>query len=149
MTQGHDKYTEGREHHYRHEAEPPGEMPTRAAVEDHVANKKETCDGKCARQARQNPAEASTRPGARTLRYRAQYAAAPQSPPLLETRRNRCSIRRLNGKHAGIVGQQRERPVVLRRVPEFEACVELARAAGVPVRDVLAAAGGTVEEDAE
>jgi uncharacterized protein (TIGR00299 family) protein len=38
---------------------------------------------------------------------------------------------------------------VLRRVPEFEACAELARTAGVPVRDVLAAAGGTVEEDAD
>jgi len=36
---------------------------------------------------------------------------------------------------------------VLRRVPEFEACAELARAAGVPVRDVLAAAGGVVEEE--
>ncbi len=30
---------------------------------------------------------------------------------------------------------------VLRRVPEFAACAELARRAGVPVRDVLAAAG--------
>lgn len=38
---------------------------------------------------------------------------------------------------------------VLRRVPEFEACAELARAAGVPVRDVLAAAGGTFDEDSE
>lgn len=38
---------------------------------------------------------------------------------------------------------------VLRRVPEFEACAELARNAGVPVRDVLAAAGGMVEEDAD
>jgi uncharacterized protein (TIGR00299 family) protein len=38
---------------------------------------------------------------------------------------------------------------VLRRVPEFEPCAELARSAGVPVRDVLAAAGGTFEEDAE
>jgi uncharacterized protein (DUF111 family) len=36
---------------------------------------------------------------------------------------------------------------VLRRVPEFEACAELARKAGVPVRDVLAAAGGTVGDD--
>jgi uncharacterized protein (TIGR00299 family) protein len=35
---------------------------------------------------------------------------------------------------------------VLRRVPEFEACAELARSAGVPVRDVLAAAAGTHEE---
>lgn len=31
---------------------------------------------------------------------------------------------------------------VLRRVPEFEACAELARKTGVPVRDILAAAGG-------
>jgi uncharacterized protein (DUF111 family) len=38
---------------------------------------------------------------------------------------------------------------VLRRVPEFEPCAALARAAGVPVRDVLAAAGGVVEEDGE
>jgi uncharacterized protein (TIGR00299 family) protein len=38
---------------------------------------------------------------------------------------------------------------VLRRVPEFEACAEPARTAGVPVRDVLAAAGGTVAEDAD
>jgi uncharacterized protein (TIGR00299 family) protein len=37
--------------------------------------------------------------------------------------------------------------VVLRRVPEFEACAELAHAAGVPVRDVLAAAGGVVDEE--
>lgn len=37
---------------------------------------------------------------------------------------------------------------VLRRVPEFEACAELARSAGVPVRDVLAAAGGVVDEEA-
>lgn len=36
---------------------------------------------------------------------------------------------------------------VLRRVPEFEACAELARASGVPVRDVLAAAGGAVDEE--
>jgi uncharacterized protein (TIGR00299 family) protein len=36
---------------------------------------------------------------------------------------------------------------VLRRVPEFEACAELARASGVPVRDVLAAAGASVEEE--
>jgi uncharacterized protein (DUF111 family) len=38
---------------------------------------------------------------------------------------------------------------ILRRVPEFEACAELARSVGVPVRDVLAAAGGAVEEDAD
>ena len=38
---------------------------------------------------------------------------------------------------------------VLRRVPEFEACAELARTAGVPVRDVLAAAGGMVDEESE
>ena len=38
---------------------------------------------------------------------------------------------------------------VLRRVPEFEACAELARSAGVPVRDILAAASGTVEGDAD
>ena len=36
---------------------------------------------------------------------------------------------------------------VLRRVPEFEACAELARTAGVPVRDILAAAGGVVDEE--
>jgi hypothetical protein len=36
---------------------------------------------------------------------------------------------------------------VLRRVPEFDACAELARVTGVPVRDILAAAGGTVEDD--
>lgn len=36
---------------------------------------------------------------------------------------------------------------VLRRVPEFDDCLALARSAGVPVRDVLAAAGGVVEED--
>jgi len=36
---------------------------------------------------------------------------------------------------------------VLRRVPEFEDCAELARRTGVPVRDILAAAGGSVEED--
>jgi uncharacterized protein (TIGR00299 family) protein len=36
---------------------------------------------------------------------------------------------------------------VLRRVPEFEACAELARSTGVPVRDILAAAGGVVEEE--
>lgn len=35
---------------------------------------------------------------------------------------------------------------VLRRVPEFEACADLARSAGVPVRDVLAAASGTGDE---
>ncbi len=31
---------------------------------------------------------------------------------------------------------------VLRRVPEFEPCAELARTSGVPLRDILAAAGG-------
>lgn len=36
---------------------------------------------------------------------------------------------------------------VLRRVPEFEDCAELARETGVPVRDILAAAGGVVEEN--
>lgn len=36
---------------------------------------------------------------------------------------------------------------VLRRVPEFEDCAELARRTGVPVRDILAAAGGVVEDD--
>ena len=36
---------------------------------------------------------------------------------------------------------------ILRRVPEFEACAELARRTGVPVRDILAAAGGVVEEE--
>lgn len=35
---------------------------------------------------------------------------------------------------------------VLRRIPEFEDCAELARATGVPVRDILAAAGGVVED---
>lgn len=35
---------------------------------------------------------------------------------------------------------------ILRRIPEFEDCAELARATGVPVRDILAAAGGVVEE---
>jgi len=38
---------------------------------------------------------------------------------------------------------------VLRRVPEFEACAELARGAGVPVRDILAAAGGVFDEEAD
>ncbi len=38
---------------------------------------------------------------------------------------------------------------VLRRVPEFEACAELARATGVPVRDILAAAGGAFDEEAD
>jgi uncharacterized protein (TIGR00299 family) protein len=38
---------------------------------------------------------------------------------------------------------------VLRRVPEFEACAELARGAGVPVRDVLAAAGGVFDEETD
>jgi len=36
---------------------------------------------------------------------------------------------------------------VLRRIPEFEDCAELARATGVPVRDILAAAGAAVEEE--
>jgi uncharacterized protein (TIGR00299 family) protein len=36
---------------------------------------------------------------------------------------------------------------VLRKVPEFEACAELARRAGVPVRDVLAAAGGAFGDE--
>jgi uncharacterized protein (DUF111 family) len=36
---------------------------------------------------------------------------------------------------------------VLRRVPEFESCAELAQKAGVPVRDVLAAAGGVVGDE--
>jgi uncharacterized protein (TIGR00299 family) protein len=36
---------------------------------------------------------------------------------------------------------------VLRRVPEFEACAELAREAGVPVRDVLAAASAVFEDE--
>jgi uncharacterized protein (TIGR00299 family) protein len=36
---------------------------------------------------------------------------------------------------------------VLRRVPEFEACAEIARRAGVPVRDVLAAAGAVFEDE--
>ena len=36
---------------------------------------------------------------------------------------------------------------VLRRVPEFEDCAELARTTGVPLRDILAVAGGFVEED--
>jgi hypothetical protein len=35
---------------------------------------------------------------------------------------------------------------VVRRVPEFEDCAELARKAGVPVRDILAAAGGVPHE---
>lgn len=39
---------------------------------------------------------------------------------------------------------------VLRRVPEFEDCAALARKTGVPVREILAAAGGAVEDpDAE
>jgi len=38
---------------------------------------------------------------------------------------------------------------VLRRIPEFEACAELARTAGVPVRDVLAAAGGAFDEETD
>ena len=36
---------------------------------------------------------------------------------------------------------------VLRRVPEFEACAALARDTGVPVRDILAAAGGGTEDE--
>ena len=36
---------------------------------------------------------------------------------------------------------------VLRRMPEFDACAELAKRAGVPVRDVLAAAGATEGHD--
>ena len=36
---------------------------------------------------------------------------------------------------------------VVRRVPEFEACAQLARAEGVPVRDILAAAAAVIEED--
>ncbi len=36
---------------------------------------------------------------------------------------------------------------ILRRVPEFESCAELARKAGVPVRDVLAAAGGAFGDE--
>lgn len=35
---------------------------------------------------------------------------------------------------------------ILRQVPEFEDCAELARSTGVPVRDILAAAGGVVED---
>ena len=35
---------------------------------------------------------------------------------------------------------------VVRRVPEFEPCAELARRTGVPVRDILAAAGGLPHE---
>ena len=38
---------------------------------------------------------------------------------------------------------------VLWRIPEFEACAELARTAGVPVRDVLAAAGGAFDEETD
>jgi uncharacterized protein (TIGR00299 family) protein len=38
---------------------------------------------------------------------------------------------------------------ILRRVPEFEACAELARTTGVPVRDILAAAGGAFDEEGE
>ena len=38
---------------------------------------------------------------------------------------------------------------VLRRVPEFEPCAELARSVGIPVRDVLAAAGGVDDEESE
>jgi len=36
---------------------------------------------------------------------------------------------------------------IVRQVPEFEDCAELARKTGVPVRDILAAAGGVVMED--
>lgn len=36
---------------------------------------------------------------------------------------------------------------VVRRVPEFEPCAELARETGVPVREILAAAGGLPNED--
>lgn len=36
---------------------------------------------------------------------------------------------------------------VIRRVPEFEPCAELARQAGVPVRDILEAAAGLPPED--
>jgi len=35
---------------------------------------------------------------------------------------------------------------ILRQVPEFEDCAALARSTGVPVRDILAAAGGVVED---
>jgi uncharacterized protein (DUF111 family) len=35
---------------------------------------------------------------------------------------------------------------ILRQVPEFEDCAALARKTGVPVRDILAAAGGVVED---
>jgi len=35
---------------------------------------------------------------------------------------------------------------IIRHVPEFEDCAKLARSAGVPVRDILAAAGGVVED---
>jgi uncharacterized protein (DUF111 family) len=35
---------------------------------------------------------------------------------------------------------------ILRQVPEFEACAALARRTGVPVRDILAAAGAVVED---
>jgi len=35
---------------------------------------------------------------------------------------------------------------ILRQVPEFEDCAELASRTGVPVRDILAAAGGVVED---
>ncbi len=36
---------------------------------------------------------------------------------------------------------------VLRRIPELEPCAELARRLGVPLRDILAAAGGGTSED--
>ncbi len=35
---------------------------------------------------------------------------------------------------------------VLRRIPEFEDCADLSRATGVPLRDILAAAGGIMED---
>jgi len=38
---------------------------------------------------------------------------------------------------------------VVRRVPEFEDCAELARKTGVPVRDILAAAGGVPPEESD